>query len=104
MQTNTKYPYLTKKRIAVYGGHASFLRVMKQRFPNVKFIKNRTIVDPNVIRLADAVWIQNNSISHSQYYNVIHIANTHKVPIKYFSNAGTGMSSRQLIDYDVEEM
>lgn len=104
MQTNTKYPYLTKKRIAVYGGHASFLRVMKQRFPNVKFIKNRTIVDPNVIRLADVVWIQNNSISHSQYYNVIHIANTHNVPIKYFSNAGTGMSSRQLIDYDVEEM
>jgi hypothetical protein len=95
-----KYPYLTKKRTSLYGGHDSFLRVMKQRFPTVKFSNRKDVVDPKVIRLSDVVWIQNNCISHSKYYSVIKIANMYNIPVKYFSNAGTQMSSKQLIDYD----
>lgn len=99
-----KYPYITKKRTIVVGGHKTFVNVMKRNFPNVKFIdSNKVSIDPKIIRRADVVWVQNNCISHSQFNYVIKIAHTYKVPVKYFTAAGTTLASQQLVGNDHEK-
>ena len=98
-----KYPYITKKRTILVGGHNTFVNVMKKRFPNIKFVDERKVsVDPRIIRYADVVWLQNNCMCHPQFKNVIRTANLYRVPIKYFAAAGTSRASKQIINNDIE--
>ena len=95
------YPYETKKRTVVFGGHDSFLKVIKPMFPTVRFVDTKNIsFSPEIIRKADIVWIQNNCISHPQFWNVIRIANQYDVQVRYFTNAGVERCAQQLVEAD----
>ena len=95
------YPYTLKKRMVIFGGHESFLKVMKQRFPNARFVDIRKIVfHPDLVRNSDVVWIQNNCLSHSQFWPAVRHAQQNDIQVRYFTFSGVGRCSQQLIEED----
>ena len=95
------FPYETKKRTVVFGGHDSFLRAIKPLLPNVKYVDARNLsYSPEIIRNADVVWIQNNCISHSQYWSIVKNCKLAGIQMRYFAYASAEKCARQLADED----
>ena len=95
------FPYETKKRTVVFGGHDSFLRAIKPLLPDVKYVDARNLTySPEIIRKADVVWIQNNCISHSQYWSIVKNCKLAGVQMRYFAFASAEKCARQLVDED----
>lgn len=89
-------PYTAKKKIVIFGGHASWLRTIKQLLLNVRFIDPYTKPDTNLIRNADVVWMQSNAMPHSFYNKIMEITRQRKIPVKYFSCASAERCAREL--------
>ncbi len=51
------YPYSTKHEIIVIGGHADWLKKMKQLLPSVKFYGDR-VPDKEALKHTDVLWFQ----------------------------------------------
>ena len=104
-QRRSEYQVAKKKKttnqkksvVVVFGGHASWLREMKQRFPDVRFIGKDLLPNENLIRNADEVWIRLIALSHSYFYKIIDEIRRRNKPIRYFTNAGVNRCSEQLI-------
>ncbi len=96
-----EYPYETKKRTVVFGGHETWLKAFKPKFSNVKFIDAlHYVFSPDIIRNADVVWIQNNRISHSQYYAVVNLARQNGIQVRYFPYASADKCAEILVKED----
>ena len=98
------YPYKLQKNMVVFGGHDTFINVMKANFPDLKFYESRGNVKSDIVKNADIIWVQPNCISHPQYWNAIRYAKSYNKPIRYFVAAGTERCSRQMIEADKENM
>lgn len=94
-----EYPYELSHRFVVCGGHPSWLRAIRLLLKNVRFV-DCVSPDSNLIRNADAVWIQANAITHAFYYNIINTARANAVPLKYFSFAGAEKCAEEIINFD----
>ena len=57
-----EFPYETKRRIVVFGGHDSWLREIRQKLPKVRFVDRGASPNADLIRNADVIWIQANSM------------------------------------------
>lgn len=104
---NVKFPYQTKKRTIVFGGHESFLRNIKHLFTNVKFIKSkrkflRRKEINKLLKQVDVIWIQNNCISHSDFQPIMYNARLNNIPFKYFSYAGVNNCAKEIILDDMK--
>ena len=98
-----RYPYQTKKRTVVFGGHETWLKAFKPKFSNVRFVDaSQYSFAPEVIRNADVVWIQNNRISHSQYYAVVNTARQYGIQVRYFPFASADKCAELLVREDRE--
>ena len=97
------YPYETKKRTVVFGGHDTFLKAIKPMLPSVKFVNTAILsFDPNIIRNADVVWIQNNCISHSQFGSIVKQCKQAGVQMRYFGYASAEKCAEQLVTEDLK--
>ena len=97
------YPYETRKRTVIFGGHDSFLRAIKPMLPNVKFVDaNNMAFNPDIIRNADVVWIQNNCISHPQYWSIVKNCKLAEVQMRYFGFASAEKCAEQLVTEDMK--
>ena len=96
------YPYDLQKTMVVFGGHDTFINVMKANFPALKFYESRGNVNSDIVKYADIVWIQPNCISHPQFWNATRYAKSFNKPVRYFVAAGTERCSRQIIEADRE--
>lgn len=95
------YPYKPAKKMVVFGGHDSWLKVMRQNFPDVRFMDEKNIsFSPDVIKNSDIVWVQNNSMCHSQFWNVVRYVGLYNKQMRYFTSAGTDRCSRQMVEAD----
>ena len=95
------YPYETKKRTVVFGGHDSFLRAFKPMLPGVRFVDTENIgFAPEIIRNADVVWVQTNCISHSQYNNITRVTRQYGIQLRYFAYASAEKCAEQLVTED----
>lgn len=65
------FPCEIKHRIVVFGGHDSWLREIRQKLPDVRFLGREALPNADLIRNADVVWIQANSLAHKHYYKII---------------------------------
>ncbi len=102
-EDDISFPYTLHKRMVVFGGHNTFVNTMKSNFPDLQFVDTRnTSVNSDMIKKSDIVWIQNNCISHVQYWNVIHAVSLAGVQVRYFVSAGTNRCSRQVVEADME--
>ena len=97
------FPYRTNLRTVMFGGHDSFLREIRRKLPDVTYVSTRLYnFDPNIIRNADVVWIQNNAIAHPQYWRVIDTAKKYGVQIRYFTCASAHKCAVKLAEWDMK--
>lgn len=85
------------KKIYIFGGHATWIKSLKEQLVNAKFYKNNDLHSLDVIRNADEIWIQPNAISHSFYTKIMDTARTSGVPVRYFSYAGAKKCLKQIV-------
>lgn len=96
-----EYPYETKKRTVIFGGRETFLKAIKPMLPTAKFVDvSNYAFNPEIIRNADVVWIQNNCISHSQFWNIVKICKIAGVQMRYFAYASAAKCAEQLVTED----
>ena len=64
---------------------------------DIRFMdREQSILDENVMRNADVVWIQPNAISHSKYYKIIGQIRKHDIPVRYFLYASARKCAEQV--------
>ena len=91
------FPYHTTRRIIAFGGHDSWLREIKFKVPDVRFM-GEDISSPEIIRRADVVWIQTNCIGHKSYYNIIDLARRYGRKVRYFKYASATKCAEQVVE------
>lgn len=92
-----QYPYQTDKRILSFGGHETWRKEMHRKLPNVVFVPPDSQPNVDLIRNADAVWLQTNCLSHADFYKIIDIVRKSGKQLRYFSSAGAGRCAEQLV-------
>lgn len=97
------FPYTTKHRIVVFGGHETWLKAIKPRLPEVVFVDKTVVPNENMIRKADMIWIQSNAIGHAFYYKILDVTRKWDIPLHYFSFASAYKCAIQLVDEDKKE-
>ena len=95
-----EFPYETEHRIVVFGGHDSWLREIKQKLPEVRFLGREASPKADLIRNADVVWIQANSLAHKHYYKLIDIVRKYSKPVRYFAYASATKCAEQIVVED----
>lgn len=99
-----QYPYETRKRTVVFGGHDTFLKVFRPMLPTVKYVDTAIYsFSPEIVRNADVVWIQNNCISHSQYGNIVRLTRQYGIQLRYFAYASAEKCAEQLVIEDQKD-
>ena len=80
------FPYRSKRRIIIVGGHERWISAMKQYIPNALYINPSSLnFDVSLIKNADVLWLQTKAMPHSLYYKVIDKVRSSKITIKYFT-------------------
>lgn len=87
------FPYKTTKNVLIFGGHNSWLTKMKYYVPNANYSE---IINNKAISNADIICIQNNCISHSDYYNIMTKAKNNNTEVMYFNFASAKKCALQL--------
>lgn len=90
-------PEIINKDICIFGGHTTWVNVIKKRIVKAKFFKDGNLHSLDVIRNADEIWIQPNAISHSFYGKVMDVARANGIPVRYFGFAGTKKCLEQVL-------
>lgn len=91
------FPYVTKKRTVVFGGHDTWAKAIKPMLPEVRFVMRDAAPNPDLIRHADVVWIQSNALAHKHYYKIMDVARTYHIPVRYFGYASAEKCAEQLV-------
>ena len=97
------FPYEAKRKIAVFGGHETWLKAIRPMLPTVTFAPREQSPNPNLIRSQDVIWIQANSMAHKDYYKLINIIRTNQIPVHYFGFASARKCALQLVAEDQKD-
>jgi hypothetical protein len=100
--TDIQFPYSSKKKITVFGGHDCWLKIMKPMLPDVRFVPRDMLPSEDLARYSDAIWIQLNAISHAFCQKVVTAAKNTGVPIRYFHHSGPQHCARELARFDMD--
>ena len=102
LEKTYSYPYSTRKRTVIFGGHDSWLKVIKPMLPEVKFVDaEQYAFNQDLIRNADVVWIQSNCMAHAQFSNIIGKVRLYGVQLRYFSYSSAEKCAEQLVTEDL---
>ena len=91
------FPYTSKKKIVIVGGHDSWLREIKPKLPDVRYISRHENPDLQIIRNADVVWFQTNAMSHNLYERIIGETRARKIRTEYFNCASARRCAMKLV-------
>ena len=95
-------PYAVTHATVIFGGHDTWTKAIRPMLAgDVRFVDRRMNPDTNLIRHADVVWLQPNSLRHADYYKIINIIRTHKKQLHYFRFASAEKCARQLAEVDM---
>ena len=97
------FPYEAKRKIAVFGGHETWLKAIRPMLPTVTFAPREQSPNPNLIRSQDVIWIQANSMAHKDFYKLINIIRTNQIPVHYFGFASAKKCALQLVAEDQKD-
>ena len=95
------FPYETERNICVFGGHDTWAKAIKPLLPKVKFISREVPPHPNLIKNADVIWLQTNSMSHRYYNHIISVVRNHNIICKYFGYASAQKCAEQLVNNEI---
>lgn len=99
-ESSVAFPYETRRRTVVFGGHDSWLREIRQKLPAVRFVDRGASPNADLIRNADVIWIQTNSLAHKHYYKIIDVVRKYSKPIRYFAYASATKCAEQVVAED----
>lgn len=99
-ESSVQFPCHTRQRIVVFGGHDSWLREIRPKLPDVRFVNKDAAPNPDLIRHADVVWVQTNCISHKAYSVIIDTVRRYHKLIRYFSYASAAKCAEQVVEQD----
>lgn len=99
-ESSVQFPCRTRQRIVVFGGHDSWLREIRPKLPDVRFVNKDATPNPDLIRHADVVWVQTNCISHKAYSVIIDTVRRYHKLIRYFSYASAAKCAEQVVEQD----
>ena len=95
---NSRYPYTVQKSTVIFGGHESWVKILKPLFKgDIKFIAKEMKIDVSLVRYADVIWIQTNAIPHRSYYSIVNTARKLNKPIRYFTYASAMKCAEQIV-------
>lgn len=94
-----QYPYYSSIKNLSFGGQAAWINEMKAKLPNMVFISAETMPNTDLIRGADTIWIQTNSISHKHYYKIMSALKGLEKQIRYFVFPGVNKCAEQVVRY-----
>jgi len=95
-------PYKVNRTTVIFGGHDTWAKAIKPMLTgDIRFVDRDMRPDADLIRHADVVWLQPNSISHAFYYKIINIIRTYKIPLHYFKFASAEKCAKQLASADI---
>lgn len=95
------FPYEVRQDTVVFGGHETWLKAIQNLLKgNIRFIDKDLVFDVNIIRNADIIWIQNNAMSHKQFYRIIDTARQYRKPVRYFTWASAAKGAVQVMEND----
>ncbi len=103
-QIEIKFPFSSEGKIVSFGGHITWLNKIRSLLPSVRFIAPNQQPDEKVIRNADAVWLQPNCMSHSDFFKIIRVASNAEKPVHYFSFASAEQCARQLVTIEMNDI
>ena len=93
-------PYNVNNRIVVFGGHDSWVKVIRSLLSGVRWIDKDERVKPDIIKNADIVFVQTNAMPHKMFYNVEEYCKKFKVPMRYCCSASAEKCAIQIADAD----
>lgn len=93
------FPFRTTKKIIVFGGTEAWTKEMRLKLPDVTFVDRTTMPNSEMVKRADAVWIQTNALQHSHFYKIIEDVRKYNISLRYFSSAGVTKSAEQLASH-----
>lgn len=99
-KTSIQFPCRTRQKIVVFGGHDSWLREIRPKLPDVRFVNKDAAPNPDLIRHADVAWVQTNCISHKAYAVIIDTVRRYHKLIRYFSYASAAKCAEQVVEQD----
>lgn len=98
-----EYPYTVRHRTVVFGGHDSWARAIKPMLKgDIRFIDRNMLPNADLIRNADNVWLQTNSLSHKFYNKIMDVVRTYEIPLHYFKFASAEKCAEQIALRDEE--
>lgn len=102
LEQSYSYPYSTRKNMVIFGGHDSWLKVIKPMLPDVKFVDAAQYAfNQDIIKNADVVWVQSNCLSHAQFANIIGKVRLYGVQLRYFGYSSAEKCAEQLVTEDL---
>lgn len=96
------FPLHTSRKIVSFGGHPAWLNSIRALLPDVRFIEPDHLPDEQLIRGADAIWLQCNCMSHSDFYKIIRASANANIPLHYFGFASAEQCARQLAGVEAD--
>lgn len=98
------FPYTVRHSTVVFGGHETWAKAIRPMLAgDIRFVDRGMRPDTDLIRHADMVWLQPNSLSHSDYYKIIRIIRTQGIPLHYFQFASAEKCALQLVREDQKQ-
>ena len=97
-----KYPYDVQNNTVIFGGFDNWRNAIKPLLKgNIRLIpRDMKNFDVSIIRNADIIWIQTNSMSHSFYNKIIDTAKPYNKQIHYFLYGSAVKCVEQIADFD----
>lgn len=97
-------PYSVNKRTVVFGGHDSWARAITPLLTgNIRFVDRGMRPSPDLIRHADVIWLQANSMAHKDSYAIMNVVRTYHIAVEYFQFASAEKCVLQLAAHDQEK-
>ena len=87
--------------MVVFGGHRTFLKELRKRMPELKYVNISNYgFNVDIVRNADVVWVQTNCISHTQYARILKAVRTYGIQLRYVSFASARKCAEQIVEED----
>ena len=101
VKDNSLFPYEVQKNTVVFGGHETWAKAIRPMLKgNIRFVAREMVFDVSIIRHADILWVQTNSMPHRTYYRIVDTARKYNKPIRYFTYASAMKCAEQVLDND----
>ena len=98
LEQKIQYPVHLDKRIVICGGHETWVNPLKQMITgDIRYLDRYQTITRSALINADEIWIQNNCLSHANFWTCAETARKEKIPLRYFSFASAEKCVEQML-------